>query len=125
MRISDWSSDVCSSDLTGLGAAQLLRVDGHHHVIETESGHIGFAPLDEVETRIRERLGERYGRVSVERIVSGPALDDIYAALGGTPPAEDRALWTAALEGTDTLHTAARGRLRPSRGPGPGDLARA
>src|SRR3546814_5544534 len=70
MRISDWSSDVCSSDLTGLGAAQLLRVDGHHHVIETESGHIGFAPLDEVETRIRERLGERYGRVSVERIVS-------------------------------------------------------
>src|SRR3546814_3070705 len=125
MRISDWSSDVCSSDLTGLGAAQLLRVDGHHHVIETESGHIGFAPLDEVETRIRERLGERYGRVSVERIVSGPALDDIYAALGGTPPAEDRALWTAALEGTDPLAMEALERFCLSLGSVAGDLLRA
>lgn len=108
---------------TGLGAAQLLRVDSHHHVIETESGHIGFAPLDEVETRIRERLAGRYGRVSVERIVAGPALDDIYAALGGTPPADDRALWTAAMNGTDPLAAEALERFCLSLGSVAGDLA--
>ena len=108
---------------TGLGAAQLLRVDSHHHVIETESGHVGFAPLDEVETRIRERLSERYGRVSVERIVAGPALDDIYAALGGIPPAEDRALWTAAMDGADRLAAEALERFCLSLGSVVGDLA--
>lgn len=107
---------------TGLGAAQLLRVAGHHHVIETESGHIGFAPLDEVETRIRERLGERYGRVSVERIVAGPALDDIYAALGGVPM-EERALWTAAMDSTDPLAVEALDRFCLSLGSVVGDLA--
>src|ERR1700761_7939904 len=28
---------------TGLGAAQVLRMQGHEHVIETEAGHIDFA----------------------------------------------------------------------------------
>src|SRR3546814_5787390 len=35
MRISDWSSDVCSSDLPRSGIAQSRRIDGHlfldHH----------------------------------------------------------------------------------------------
>ena len=37
---------------TGLGVAQLLRRGGHYHVIETEGGHIDFAPLDGLEDKI-------------------------------------------------------------------------
>jgi glucokinase len=37
---------------TGLGVAQLLRRRGHYHVIETEGGHIDFAPLDTLEDQI-------------------------------------------------------------------------
>src|SRR3546814_14790586 len=53
------------------------------------------------------------------------SLDDIYAALGGTPPAEDRALWTAALEGTDPLAMEALERFCLSLGSVAGDLLRA
>src|SRR3546814_7152105 len=35
MRISDWSSDVCSSDLTGAGAADLLP---RNHPVPQHSG---------------------------------------------------------------------------------------
>src|SRR3546814_2448722 len=30
MRISDWSSDVCSSDLLGLGRNRILEIEDHH-----------------------------------------------------------------------------------------------
>src|SRR3546814_17786173 len=33
MRISDWSSDVCSSDLDGAGGPLTLRIDGAGHVL--------------------------------------------------------------------------------------------
>ena len=32
---------------TGLGVAALIRQPGHYHVIETEGGHVDFAPLVE------------------------------------------------------------------------------
>src|SRR3546814_9003638 len=36
MRISDWSSDVCSSDLTSLGAAEIHRI-GREQVADLTS----------------------------------------------------------------------------------------
>ena len=48
---------------TGLGVAQLLRRHGQAHVIETEGGHIDFAPLDSLEDRILAQLRTRYRRV--------------------------------------------------------------
>ena len=39
---------------TGLGVAALLRKRGHYEVIETEGGHVDFAPLDALEDRILE-----------------------------------------------------------------------
>ena len=68
---------------TGLGVAlTLLDADGHR-VVETEGGHFGFAPRDPFEDALLARLREKYGRVSVERVVSGPGLADIRAALPG------------------------------------------
>ena len=50
-------------------------------VSATEGGHIDFAPLDQIEDAILARLRKRHMRVSVERVVSGPGIVDIYATL--------------------------------------------
>lgn len=117
---------------TGLGVAQLMRWRGGHEVISTEGGHVDFAPLDALEDRIVARLRQAYRRVSAERIVSGPGLGNIYAVLaeieGRTvgnydDPAALRALWTAALDGGDSLVTAALERFCLSLGAFVGDMA--
>lgn len=118
---------------TGLGVAQLLRLDGDdgrrdYHVVETEGGHLDFAPLDGLEDRILAFLRERYRRVSVERIVSGPGLANIHAALAAiegraVPPGDNRALWDAALGGSDGLAAAALDRFCQSLGAVAGDIA--
>lgn len=113
---------------TGLGVAQLLKSHGDAHVIETEGGHIDFAPLDSVEDKILAHLRRSFRRVSVERIASGSGLANIYSALAAsegraiTLP-EDKALWAAALEGRDALASAALDRFCLSLGATAGDLA--
>lgn len=113
---------------TGLGVAHVLRRDGRYFVSETEGGHIDFAPLDTIEDAILARLRTRYRRVSAERIVSGPGLPEIYAALAAiegraVAAIDDKALWTLALEGGDSLATAALDRFCQSLGAVAGDIA--
>jgi glucokinase len=113
---------------TGLGVAQLLRRDGRAFVIETEGGHIDFAPLDDIEDAVLRHLRERFTRVSVERIVSGPGLTNLYEALAAiegrlVQAMADKALWTAALDGGDSLAAAALDRFCLSLGAVAGDLA--
>jgi glucokinase len=108
---------------TGLGVAMILRRGAHVHIIETEGAHMGFAPLDEEEERIEHELRIRYGRCSVERVVSGPGLLDLYRALGGRSYDDDIALWTAALNGNDPAATEALERLIKAFGSAAGDLA--
>jgi glucokinase len=113
---------------TGLGVAMALRRNGRHEVVETEGGHIEFAPLDEVEQRIVDRLRGRYGRVSAERIVSGPGLANIYGALaksdgGAARIGDDAILWASALDGSDPLAATALDRLCMSFGSVAGDIA--
>lgn len=113
---------------TGLGVAMLLRRHGRYEVIETEGGHGDFAPLDSIEQQILDRLRERFVRVSVERIVSGPGLGNLYEALAALEarsirPREDSALWASAIDGSDQLARAALDRLILSFGSVSGDLA--
>lgn len=113
---------------TGLGVGLLLRRDGHDHIIETEGGHIDFAPLDALEDKILAELRKRLRRVSVERIASGQGLTNLYealAAIEGRPPAyrDEKALWQAALSGGDSLAAAAFDRFCLSLGSVAGDLA--
>jgi len=113
---------------TGLGVAQLHRHDGQVLVIETEGGHIDFAPLDKLEDQILQRLRTRYRRVSIERVVSGPGLANIYEALAAiegrtVPVGDDAQLWKAALAGSDVLAAAALDRFCLSLGAVAGDLA--
>ena len=114
---------------TGLGVAHLYREpDGTYRVSATEGGHIDFAPLDSIEDAILARLRKRHTRVSVERIVSGPAISDIYqtlAAMEGRPVTDedDIAIWTRGQDGSDSLAAAAVDRFCLSLGSVAGDIA--
>ncbi len=113
---------------TGLGAAHVWRDGDAYRVQATEGGHVDFAPLDSIEDAILARLRKRHRRVSVERIVSGPAIVDIYetlAALEGRPvtPLDDRTIWSNGISGEDSLAAAAVDRFCLSLGSVAGDLA--
>jgi glucokinase len=66
---------------TGFGVGALARGFGREAVVATEGGHIGFAPVDDVEIDLLKILARRFGRVSVERILSGPGLVNLRDAL--------------------------------------------
>jgi len=113
---------------TGLGVAQLLKAAGDYHVIETEGGHIDFAPLDALEDKILAYLRRSFRRVSVERIACGTGLVNLYNAIAAIEGQavrhpDDKAMWTAALEGSDPLAIAALDRFFLSLGAIAGDLA--
>lgn len=124
---------------TGLGVAHVwrdgrpLNEKGSAHVQATEGGHQDFAPLDAIEDAILARLRQRHNRVSVERIVSGPALVDIYETLAaleggasrqhGAAQYDDKTLWQLGTSGTDSLAAAAVERFCLSLGSAAGDLA--
>lgn len=111
---------------TGLGVAILSRHGDKVSVIETEAAHIAFAPLDPEEEALSDFLVERYGRVSVERVVSGPGLIDIYTHLGGSTDVDsNRAgdLWSAAIDGGDALAVHALNILIRCFGAAAGDIS--
>jgi len=113
---------------TGLGVGQLFCTGDSYHVIACEGGHVDFAPLDSIEDAVLADLRKQFRRVSVERIVSGPGLAEIHrvlARLEGKQISErdDKALWTAALEGSDSLAAAALDRFCLSLGAIAGDVA--
>lgn len=66
---------------TGFGVAALARSERGDIAIATEGGHAGFSPTDEVEIEVWRRLLARHGRVSIERILSGQGLYDLYCTL--------------------------------------------
>ena len=113
---------------TGLGVAALLRKSDGYDVIETEGGHIDFAPLDVLEDRILVELRRSFRRVSIERIASGRGLWNVYEALGAIEGLnltirDEKELWTAALAGSDSLANAALDRVCLTLGAVAGDIA--
>lgn len=66
---------------TGLGAAGLRKHGQLFIPIAGEAGHGGFAPETQVQLQILTELRGRFDRVSSERLVSGPGLENIHWAL--------------------------------------------
>lgn len=110
---------------TGLGVGLVIRSDGQYQVIATEGGNLDFSPQDDVDDHLMAALRRRYGHVSAERLVSGPALKDIYAVIAEAEPpyADDRDLWQAALEGGDPAAAAALERFCLCLGSFAGNIA--
>jgi len=79
---------------TGLGEAGLFWNGRDHLPFACEGGHADFAPRNELEAELLLWLRARHGRVSYERVLSGPGLLNIYEFLRdtgkGAEPAELR-----------------------------------
>lgn len=69
---------------TGLGQAVLYRDPGRTVLLGSEGGHADFAPRTEQEIALLSYLTKKFGRVSVERIISGPGILNIYSFLRDT-----------------------------------------
>jgi glucokinase len=63
---------------TGFGQALLIYQDGRYLSVPSEGGHADFAPGNEREIELWRYLRRRYGHVSIERVLSGPGLVNIY-----------------------------------------------
>lgn len=94
---------------TGLGQALVQRVDGRPVPLASEGGHSDFPARTDREIAVLRALRERFGRVDIERVVSGPGLANVARVLHGGPcpeappdldPADEPAhVSQAALEG--------------------------
>src|SRR3546814_8844043 len=85
MRISDWSSDVCSSDLHAthqdLGRLQLARRQYGAHLVVLDAGRgdqhpplrlpIGIADVDLHQEAVELRLGQRVRAFLLQRVLGG------------------------------------------------------
>ena len=63
---------------TGLGKAMLIYQNGRYLPVPSEGGHADFAPNNEAEIQLWRYLHQHYGHVSMERVVSGSGLVNIY-----------------------------------------------
>lgn len=86
---------------TGFGVSALAAGET---VVTSEGGHAAFAPGDEVDDEILRLLRKTHGRVSIERLLSGPGICSLHRCLaqieGRSVEADDPAAITkAALAG--------------------------
>jgi glucokinase len=65
---------------TGLGVAAAIRTAGGWHPLATEGGHASYAPETAFERAAGELAAGRFGRVSWERLLSGPGLELLHEA---------------------------------------------
>ena len=74
---------------TGLGMAGLYWDGFRHHPFACEGGHADFAPRNDLQMELLAHLQKKYGRISCERILSGPGIKNIYDFLRDTHKAEE------------------------------------
>lgn len=63
---------------TGLGMAVVLPQADGWRIVPGEGGHVAFAPADAEQVSLWQALHAQFGRVTWERVVSGPGLEFIY-----------------------------------------------
>ena len=67
---------------TGLGVSGLVPIPGGGWVpLQTEGGHVNFSPRTEREADILRLVWRQHRHVSVERLVSGMGMGNLYAAI--------------------------------------------
>ncbi len=74
---------------TGLGETILVRVNGRLLPVPSETGHTDFPARTDEEIEVLRAFRARHGRVSMERVISGPglaALGEFFHQEAGTTP---------------------------------------
>lgn len=93
---------------TGLGVGLLTWQDDGYVVHPSEAGHADFAPVNELQDRLLAHLRRAFGRVSCERLVSGPGLMRIFSFLQETGSGiPSRQLQEASKKNPDTAEVIA------------------
>jgi glucokinase len=97
---------------TGFGTAGLFMQDNQPLVVVTEAGHATLSATSEREEKVIAQLRRQFGHVSIERVLSGSGLENLYHALalvdGVAAPQRDAAGIThAALDGSCAVSVAA------------------
>lgn len=69
---------------TGLGQAYILNQGGVYSYLPSESGHSNFAPSSDLEIELLKYLRGKLSHVSVESVLCGPGLVNIYSFLKDT-----------------------------------------
>jgi glucokinase len=122
---------------TGLGQALLVHQEGHYKPIASEGGHVDFAPRDDAEIELWRYLHRKFGHVSLERVLSGPGIVNIYTWVKHSGRYGDSvgilkgsngldlapAITKAALQGSDLLCAEALNRFVSILGAAAGNLA--
>ena len=96
---------------TGLGEALAYWDGTAHRPLSSEGGHADFAPRNELETELMLFLRREYGRVSTERVVSGPGLCNIYRFLRDMQNLPETAMIAGAMRLEDPAAVISRGAL--------------
>jgi glucokinase len=117
---------------TGLGVSGLVQRGGAAVALSGEGGHGGFAPESAMQAELLVLLRARFGRVSNERLLSGPGIENMFVALqklhGLSPsPLSAEAIFAAATgpgaADKDTVAAATVGLFCELLGQVAGDLA--
>ncbi|HEX2494542.1 MAG TPA: glucokinase [Steroidobacter sp.] len=66
---------------TGLGVSGLIPAGTHWIPLQGEGGHVTLSVMNEREMAVFRQLHQRFSHVSAERVLSGPGLVNLYAAL--------------------------------------------
>lgn len=66
---------------TGLGEAFLVCRQDRYIPVSSEGGHVDFSPKNNNEVQLWHYLHRLFGHVSIERVLSGPGLFNIYSYL--------------------------------------------
>jgi glucokinase len=74
---------------TGLGVASLFWDGDSFLPSASEGGHMDFAPRNELEIELLRFMLKEHGHVSIERVLSGPGLYNIYRFLSSVGHAEE------------------------------------
>lgn len=114
---------------TGLGMAALLPHGDGFRVLPGEGGHIAFGPTDTLQAELWAHLHAGHGRVTAERVISGPGLQAIHDFLcrrqGIAPALADPAEIAAAADEPASLARSAVDLFLAAYGAFAGDMAMA
>jgi glucokinase len=66
---------------TGLGVACLMPVPDGWQAVSGEGGHVTLPAVNRKEIKLIERIHERFGHCSAERLISGPGLELLHTEL--------------------------------------------
>lgn len=89
---------------TGLGEVAFVVDSRRMSVFPSEGGHADLAPVDRDDLPLLQALWQKYGHVSIERVLSGPGIVEMYEIMKHLPgsPAADRAVAEAVAMNEDS-----------------------